>query len=766
MQNRIYRAAAGDRTGTYQRVVESITDAIVHFDAGWRLDFVNEAAEWLLQRRAEEICGRHLLDAIPEFAHDGLFEKFQAACRSGASSRVEYFVPTSRRLYECSCYPSGQGLTVVFRESIERHGSFELMRQQSDLLQLSHDAIVVWDTKRGITYWNRGAELLYDFSAAEALGQHPDELLVTRGNESNAEIFQVLRRHGHWSGTLRQCSRDGRPLTVTSRRQLIRRGEDGREVVFEINRDLTEQRRLTDRVQQLAAIADSTSDLVGTCDAQGKIVFVNLAGREMLGCDTLHELLGTQLADIHSPWAKEEFLREAMPVAALGEVWSGELEIQYGNGPAVPVSQVVFGHFDSKHVLTHYSTIARDISDQKSHEAELERMTELAQQASRAKSIFLARMSHEIRTPMTAILGLAEQLHQSAHDEDQQELTRLLCSQGRALLAILNDVLDLSRVEADEDPIATVECSITDLLKDLHRLMVPHADSLGLEMNLVLPPIMPKHIQTDPVRLRQILLNLLNNAFKFTHQGAVTIAVSVFGDSPANLQIQIIDTGEGIHESERSRIFDAFSRGDRDHSDDEEGTGLGLAIVRRFAKLLGASVDVESEVGEGSTFTVRLPVGDRDSLQWMATDDPSHVSVSASFTAGETDDNGRFPLRVLVAEDTAPIRLLLDRMLRSLVDELVFVNNGQDAVDAVVSARTNHRPFDVILMDMQMPVMNGVEATRTLRRFGDEIPVVALTAGAMDADRDQCLRAGCDHFLTKPIDREELFQTLDRYVPR
>lgn len=754
----------------YESVNEATvrSEAMVRLDHQWRYLEANDLAIQFLKVDRADLIGRRIDEIFPETRENGFLDRLVAIARSGQTLRFEYFHERNDDWYECICHPSDGGLSLFFTSVTTRNRTRELLSQQAELLELSHDAIIVSELCEngdgwGINYWNRGASLLYGYDHDEVVGKHVNELLQTEHPLELSKIMKALRCDGQWSGTLRQRARDGRLLTLTSRYQLIKRRTDGRELIFEVNRDLTEERRLNDRVQQLAAIADTTTDLVATCDTSGRIVFVNRGGREMLGYPSATSLVGAEFGLLYPTGERECIVNDAMPVAAAGEVWNGDSHLRCIDGTLVPVSQVMLAHFGPGGQPTHYSVLARDISDQKEHQRRLEKMTELAESASRAKSAFLAQMSHELRTPMTAILGCAEQLNESARTAEDRQLTRVLRDQSRALLAILDDVLDLSRVEADRLDLSLSECSVVEMLRDLRQLMLPRADALGLSLRLAFVGSIPRRILTDPVRFRQIVLNLLSNAFKYTHQGSVTLSAEVTeSDESCDLAIRVADTGKGIPPEQLPHIFDAFNRGSPGRGQWTEGAGLGLTIVDRVTRMLGGTVEVQSQLNVGSTFTVTLPLKRSDCADWQSDIETVERMEYQALPAVAPDKLRR--LRVLVVEDTSAIQLLLRRILSPLVKSLGIASEGQQALEAIESADREGVPYDVILMDMQMPVMSGLEATRELRRRGSTVPIIALTAGAMDADREQCLQAGCDHFLTKPIDRSELYQSICRYT--
>jgi len=393
-----------------------------------------------------------------------------------------------------------------------------------------------------------------------------------------------------------------------------------------------------------------------------------------------------------------------------------------------------------------------------------------AEAANRAKSHFLANMSHEIRTPLTAVLGFAETLLEPGLSErDRHDAVRAIRSNSDHLLQIINDILDIARIEAGQLTVERLACSVVAVVTEVAELMRPHAAAKHLKFEVDYVTSLPETIPTDPTRLRQILLNLVGNAIKFTERGNVLIRLAWSdgrhgppGVGP-RLRLQVIDTGIGMTAEQVRRVFEPFTQADETTTRKYGGTGLGLAISRRLAELLGGRLSVVSVPRQGSTFTLELPTGRADNVRLI--DPRSQVRHPAE--EQPTPSETRLPRlsgRILLAEDGVDNQRLLVLVLSKAGAEVTAVDNGQLAVERALAAQAEGRPFDVILMDMQMPVMDGYQATRLLRQRGYTGAVIALTAHAMRGDRERCLAAGCDDYLAKPIERKTLFALLKRYV--
>ncbi len=390
--------------------------------------------------------------------------------------------------------------------------------------------------------------------------------------------------------------------------------------------------------------------------------------------------------------------------------------------------------------------------------------------ATKAKSNFLANMSHEIRTPMTAILGFSESLRgRDLSEAEARDCIDTIHKNGEHLLGLINDVLDVSKIEAGKLEVETIPCSPHTVVEEVVALMKVCSDAKKIAFNTEYIGQLPETIQSDPMRLKQILINIVGNAIKFTDEGGVRLITRFI---PGNeyeecgrvseqcLQFDILDTGVGMTKEQASKLFQPFTQADSTMTRKFGGTGLGLTISKELAKLLGGNISiVDSEPRCGTRFRTTITTGPLvgvkmvDSL--MATSTPETAPPPENLCTGKPLD-----CRVLLAEDGPDNQRLISFILKKAGAEVIIAENGQIAVDEATAAISQGKPFDVILMDMQMPVLDGYKATMALRNQGYEGPIIALTAHAMASDREKCINSGCDDYTTKPIDRTTLIQII------
>jgi PAS domain S-box-containing protein len=515
----------------------------------------------------------------------------------------------------------------------------------------------------------------------------------------------------------------------------------------------TLHRHLADERDKLVAILASLCEGLCVIDETGVVRFVNPAGAMLLGrspsevegqlASAVVKLGGLAYEGQRFEAALQEVVRTGTPY----RLESASMVV--GDGGAVPVS-LGLSSIRRGAVLGGAVLVFRDISERQAADE--------AREANRAKSEFLANMSHEIRTPMTAIQGYADLLLDAGLGSDERlEYLHTIRRNSDHLLAVLNDILDISKIEAGMMTLERVVCSPTQIVSEVASLMRVRAIDKKLNFDVVYQSSIPETIVGDPTRIRQVLMNLVGNAIKFTAAGTVEIRVrcdAVTNDHP-RLSFEVSDTGLGMSEEEIQALFRPFTQGDTSTTRRFGGTGLGLAICQQLSRLMNGSICVRSSPNRGSAFTFSLETGSLAGMRMV-----SGLGESGPVIGNDEEPVPRLRARILLAEDGQDNQVLISTWLMRAGAEVVLAENGKIAVDIALSAG----PFDVILMDMQMPVLDGYSATAALRARGYLGAIVALTAHAMVGDRERCLSAGCDAWVPKPINRRELIRRIRELV--
>lgn len=659
---------------------------------------------------------------------------------------------------------------------------------------LNNDSIYEWDIPSESIEWFGSDQNTLGYAINEfprtihslVAMLHPEDqdaaIQAFHANRTSTEPsvgeYRVLGEDGDW----RLC-------TVTSRPVL---GNDGRPCRrIGVCTDVTEIRRageaLADSEGRYRLVAENIHDVIWTVDMNLLCTFVTPAVAYLSGLSpkeargkSVDQLLGT----IGQHAASNALRRRCEEYLESPEHAQRNFTLEL---PCVNEQYEVFWSESTVTLLvdedlqpTCFVGVTRNVTERKATERKLrdfatalQKEKLAAESASRAKGAFLANMSHEIRTPMTAILGFTDILLGHTENEESVDAIHTIQRNGEHLLELINNILDLSKIEAGKYTVVPKEVCLQNMMSDLRSLMTVRATAKNLDLKFVTATPIPKHIHTDPTCLRQILLNLIGNAIKFTEVGGVRVEVGLDRqfDGPDRLRIDVIDTGIGFDPKLALGLFEPFSQADISTSRCFGGTGLGLAISRRLANALGGDLEAESECGHGSTFRLYLPcepINQQLIQQGVELSQPDRAAETNAPTSKMPELN----CRILLAEDGLDNQRLISFLLRKAGAEVTIVENGEEAVHEMMpSPREVHPedeaqelPYDIILMDMQMPIMDGYTATRRLRALGCHAPIVALTAHAMEHERQKCLDAGCDDFVSKPVDRAHLLNVIAKFT--
>ena len=769
-------------------IVESSDDAIISKTLDGIITTWNHGAERMFGYTAAEIVGKPIAMLFPR---DRLEEEADIISRLVRGERIDHYETV--RLAK-----DGRAITVSATISPIRDaagkivGASKILRDITDqkqgelalrdsetrsraILEAALDGIITIDERGSIESFNAAAQRLFGYTAHEVIGKNVSMLMPQPYKKEHDGYLQNYRRTGHAKiiGIGREVTglrKDG--TTFPMDLAVSELSLSGRRAFTGMVHDLTERKEAEQAVreneQRFRTIADAIPQLMWTAEPDGDVDYCNARWHEYTGLSF----------DQTRGWGWKTVVHgdDAQRVVGL---WRESLKSGQGFSAECRMEQEARGVYrwflmravavrDTAGKIVQWIGTCTDIDDQKKA-AEVEAARVEAENANRAKSEFLANMSHEVRTPMTAILGYADLLLDPEQSEsDRHNAVNVIRRNGSHLLAVVNDILDLSKIEAGEMKVEQIQCSPCHVLAEVTSIIRVRAKEAGLHFEMKVEGLIPQTIRTDPTRLRQILINLLGNAVKFTEAGWVRL-VAKMDDSPASanphMRFEVIDTGIGMTKEQVGKLFQPFVQADSSTTRRFGGTGLGLTISRRLAKALGGEIMVDSMPGRGSLFAVTVETGPLKGVTLL--DDCSEALGGAEPTS-VTVSSPKVSLsgRILLAEDGPDNQTLLSTYLGKAGAVVQVADNGKIACQMVRETLDagGDPKFDLILMDMQMPELDGYGATAKLRGLGYTGPIIALTANAMATDREKCLKAGCTDYLSKPIKREELLKAVQKHL--
>jgi two-component system sensor histidine kinase/response regulator len=788
------------RLALLERVVESSTDALFAKDLEGRFILFNRAAGELAGVAPEQVLGAHSATVFPS-EDAAAFRAHDAAAlaaghpvtrleRQSLGGVTRVFHATKGPLRDAEGRPFG--VFGITRDVTEQEVAAEALRRSEERLALAVDAAELgvweWHVASEVAWLSAGAKRILGedagFNVESFTERIPPEDMQQLATEGAGTVgmrtpLQVEFRYKRPDGASRWLSvnakanhtADGEVSGLTG---TLRDITDRRSLELGLLQREADLHAVVEQLRKVSlAVEQSPSGIIIT-DLEGAIEYGNHAFERMTGW-SMSEIRGKNPRVLKSEKTPASTHTELWAALRAGRVWEGEFINRRRSGEEFVVRAIISPIRDHDGTITHYLAIKEDITQQKRVEAELmayrtdleriveERTREIealnlalsqraqaAESATRAKSAFLANVSHEIRTPMNAVVGYTHLLRQGEADPARVEMFARIDEAARHLLAVLDDVLDLSKIEAGKVSLESVDFELSSVVSRVCSLVQDVATRKGITITTDVSRV-PPQLRGDPLRLAQALLNYVGNAVKFTERGAVRVDVDVVpgaAEGFVDARFTVTDTGIGLAPENLSRLFSAFEQADASTTRRHGGTGLGLAITRRLAGLMEGSVGVESELGVGSRFwfTARLGVAAGDARERAPLPAPPTGLVGA---------------RVLVAEDNLVNQEVIRALLGAMGVEVDVAENGSVAVQ--MSRLTQ---YDVILMDMQMPVMDGIEATRQIRDLPGyaNTPVIALTANVFGEDRAACMAAGMNDHVAKPVDPPVLFDTLSRWL--
>ncbi|HEY2913311.1 MAG TPA: PAS domain S-box protein [Candidatus Angelobacter sp.] len=740
-------------------IVEHSGDAIIGCTPDGIIVSWNQAAQKLFGYSTKEIVGQSIVMLTIDEAMPMAKATIQRMRRGQSIFPFDGFgVTKDGRRIEISCSASPvknadgtlMGIATIIRDISERKRADEARALLAAVVEFSEEGIVAVSLDRKVLSWNRGAETIYGFSAEEILGKSVFSTIIPPERQEEYEKyfsrvlagetlvrFESERHRGDNTRvdvSLTYCpvkNRDGEVIAVSA-------------IVRDITQAKATRQALRESEQRYRLLFERNLAGVFRCTLQGIFLEYNDAGAKILGYDSGADLVGRPAKDIFFDPADKELSDQKM--ADHGTASNQEIRVRRRDGTTAWI--MANTTMVNKASGTEIEGTFVDITLLKQAEEQMRLAKEAAEDASRAKGEFLANMSHEIRTPMNSVIGMIDLALDTDLTPEQREYLTTVKSSAGALLEIINDILDFSKVEARKLELERVPFSVKEVVRATVKDFSVQARNKQLSLQCDFSTDLPEMAIGDPGRLRQILMNLVGNALKFTNKGEILVRVMRLHED--TLQFSVSDTGIGIPPEKQKSIFEAFVQADTSAGRHYGGTGLGLAIVSQLVALMQGRIWLESKLGSGSTFYFTARFGratamvSRDSMQ------PSEAHATAASTT---------KLHILVADDNL-INLRLARgLLAKQGHSAVAVSSGREALSAL-----QQQDFDLVLMDVQMPDMDGFETTKAIRvqeqTSRKHLPIVAMTAHAMSGDRERCLAAGMDSYVTKPVDAVKLFTAI------
>ena len=785
-KQRVERALAAHRDDM-QSMLENMREVLFRIDAKGRWAFLNPAWKSITGYRVRDSIGKWSIRSLVRTDRRRAVAIYSALRNGDCDTRIlahsirraDGVIRNIEVSLKALRNPDGSfgGLIGSFRDVTERCEAEKALRESEARFRNLSDAaplgIYRTDLEGHVTYTNAAWSRITGLASEQALGDKWLAAMISADDgddpatPSALEVIHQARLSFGSGKEIRSVSDN-----VCAPERNARGDITG---FIGILTDVTAQQRTSDALTAARRVFEGLATLspvgIFRTDSAGALTYCNRAWLSLSGLteETAH---GTGWVTSLHHGDRQRIWDGWAEAVAQASNYRCEFRFVRPDGEISWVEVITAPECGEDGSVTGFIGVTVDISERKTLEAQLVRAKRHAEQASVAKANFLANMSHEIRTPMNGVLGFADLLLGGDLSEEQHRQAAFIAESGRAMMLILNDILDISKVEAGQMAIAREPVNLSELLEDCRKLMMPNAIEKGLSLSLTHDSDIPTSIEGDNLRIRQIVLNLVGNAVKFTSDGGVTLrsSLSRTNEGETVVEVAVSDTGIGVSRVQQEAIFNPFAQADNSTVRQFGGTGLGLSISRQLAELMGGELSVESTPGEGSTFTFRFPTKAVVPAKTADEEPRSRETFDPCAMSAMTSPHG-FPHiggHVLLVEDHDVNQQLISAMLERMECSMELAADGAEAIARVEASRLpGKRPFDVVLMDLQMPFVDGYQATTAIRERGigsDELPIIALTANAYATDIEACLKCGMQDHLSKPISRHALARTLGIWV--
>jgi len=739
--------ALRENTERYSTFLNSTNDLVFLKDQEFRYLLTNKSYQQLLGKSDQEIIGHTDFEILGE--------NEAANCRKSDEKVIEansLYISKEYigdEIYEARKFPVvlGDGMTGVggFLKNITTQVKAESMLDLQDtILSTVANAVMITDIEGKVLSVNSAFTHMTGFTEEDIIGEKSGDHLVLglHDEEFYNSMRDTILSGKVWHGELINRRKDG---TFYNEENTITpyRDSQGNIIRFiAVKQDITERKvselALEASERKYRQLVDNALIGIYTTTIEGKFIDANDPMCKMLDVESDTELKKISIQDLYK-WPEQ---RKILVDKLLNEGKIKNFEVELSTIRGRERSVIVNAILEESHIIG----MAMDMTERKKYEVELKKAKEKAEENDKIKTSFLANMSHEMRTPMNAILGYSELLSSPAYSESEKhDYVNIVSKSSKQLMRIMNDIVEVSKIASGQLTANPIPFDLNVLIRDICSQFSSVAENKKLVLSYKTGlPDLASRIKLDDMKLRHVLFNVIDNAIKFTEKGSVTVSYEL---KESILEFKVIDTGIGIQPEFKEAIFERFRQLDDSYTRKYGGSGLGLSIAKSYCEFLGGKIWVESVPGSGSTFFIHLPFIPVE----LPVKPPAETAVAPEDFSNYT---------ILVAEDDDINFVYMERLLSKANSNIVRAANGQEAVDIINTGN----PVDIILMDINMPFMNGLDATKIIKSVNPDLPIIAVTAYSLSGDRETCLSAGCDDYIPKPIRRDELFGKLNHYL--